>query len=185
MQSRNISRHLQTDYGLSLAGKKRKILTDIRASRLEQMVFDDENPEHAGHEDQAEREIMAMQLESRQRRDLALDHFNPRQELPRDITAERIVDQIPDFKPKVLELSLPGDDKARDQVQLVQDGRYNYIRQSTMYDNPEFHSSGEGRGDKGVPPNVGYSLGGTGGLHTNTLDDRAEKNGIPDNVASF
>ena len=90
MQSRNISRHLNTDYGLSLAGKKRKVLTDIQASRIEQMLFEDENPEHSAHEDEAEREIMAMQLQSRQRRDLAMDYFNPRQELPRDITAERI-----------------------------------------------------------------------------------------------
>ena len=186
MQSRNISRHLNTDYGLSLSGKKRKVLTNIQASRLEQMLFDDENPEHTAHEDEAEREIMALQLQSRERRDLALDYYNPRQELPRDITAERIVDQIPDFTPKVLDLSLPGDDKARDQVQLIQDARFNYIQQSNMFDNPDFHSSGEGRGDKGVRAPAGYSLGGSAaGIQTNMLEDDHEQQNSVENVQAF
>lgn len=179
MHSRNISRHLETDYGVSLAGAKRLKITDMFASRFDQSLFPEDEKGHGSHEDAAQDEIYAMQLQSRQRRDMAFDFYNPRQNLPNDLTSERIIDEIPDFKPQVIDLALPEDYKARDQVNLVQDARANFIAQSNMYDEPGFHSSGEGRGQHGLSPAEAYSLGGSAaGLQTNHMLD---EDGTPEN----
>ena len=119
MHSRNISRHLETDYGVPLSGAKKRKLTDLSASRLDQMLFQEEDEKsHGVQNDAAQTVIDGLQLQSRQRRDLALDFYNPREELPKDVAAERIIDQIPDFKPQIIDLSLPEDYKAHDQVRI-------------------------------------------------------------------
>jgi len=169
MYSRNISRHLETDYGVPLSGTKKQKLTDFSASRLDQMLFSEDEKGHDIFNDAASMVIDNLQLESRQRRDMALDFFNPRQELPKDVAAERIVDQIPDFAAQVIDLAVPGDYEAQDQVRLVQDARANFIQQSNLFDNPD---SREGGGARGISANDMYSLGGSAaGLKTDRLQD--------------
>ena len=124
--------------------------------------------------------------QSRQKRDLAMDFYNPREELSKDVTSERLIDQIPDFKPQVVDLSHSTDYQARDQVKLVQDARANFANQANMYDNPQFNSSGEGRGDRGMPAPDVYS-GSAAGLRTNRLveDEDGTQVANLDNVQAF
>lgn len=172
MTSRNISRHLKTDYGVPLHGLKRKKLTDFTASRLDQMIFPEDEKGHKVYDDAAQSVIDGLQLQSRQRRDLALDFYNPREELPKDVAAERIIDQIPDFKPYMLDLSLPEDYKPHDQVRLVQDARANFIVQSNLFDNPETRIPGVGDGARGRSAEEFYSQDvSAAGLVTNRLKD--------------
>ena len=172
MHSRNISRHLETDYGVSLAGMKRQKLTDFSASRFDQMLFPEDEKGHGIATDAAQTVIDSLQLQSRQRRDLALDFFNPREELPKDVAAERIIDQIPDFTPQILDLDHPDDYKAHDQVRLVQDARTNFMQQSNFFDNPDARLPGVGEEARGVPASELYSLDGSAaGLVTNRLQD--------------
>lgn len=186
MHSRNLSRHLEADYGVSLSGTKRKKVTDLFASRFDQMLFSEEEGKHDIYQDAAEKEIEGLQLQSRQRRDLALDFYNPREELPADVNSERIIDQIPDFQPQVIDLSVPSDYAARDQVKLVQDARANYILQLNDFDNPDFHSSGEDRGDSGLRAPEAYSLGGSAaGVQTNHLDEDGNKKDSVESVQAF
>jgi hypothetical protein len=185
MSSRNISRYLETDYGVSLAGLKRKQLTDFAGSRIEQLVFPDEETGHGVYNDAAENEIKSLQLQSRQKRDMALDFYNPKEELPHDVTAERIVDQIPDWKPQVVDLSRPGDYEAHEQVRLVQDARANYIRNSTMFDDPNFQPSGESDGARGVSATAGYDLGAAGIKTNHFVDEDGTPTGVVENVQAF
>ncbi len=172
MQSRNISRYLETDYGVPLHGLKRRKLTDFSASRFDQMLFPEDEKGHNIYNDAAQSVIDGLQLQSRQRRDLAMDFYNPREELPKDIAAERTIDQIPDFKPQILDLALPEDYKPHDQVRLVQDARANFIAQSNLFDNPETQIQGAGNGPRGIPASEFYSLGGSAaGLVTDRLKD--------------
>jgi hypothetical protein len=177
--------HLFSNYGDSLGKAKRAKLTDITSSRIDNLVFEDEKG-YEMYNDDAAAQLSNFQLQNRQRRDMAMDLANPREELPKDIVSERAIDQNPDFKPQVVDLSLPSDYKARDQVKLVQDGRANFILQSNMYDTPDFHSSGEGLGSGGVAAPQGYSLG-AAGLKTNRFtedQDGTQINSI-DNVQAF
>lgn len=172
MHSRNISRHLKTDYGVPLHGQKRKKLTDFTASRLDQMLFPEDAKAYDIYNDAAQSVIDNLQLQSRQRRDLALDFINPREELPKDVAAELMIDQAPDLKSYILDLALPEDYKPHDQVRLIQDARANFIVQSTLFDNPETQIPGVGDGARGRSAEEFYSLGGSAaGLVTDRLKD--------------
>ena len=78
MHSRNISRHLDTDYGVHLSGMKKRKLTDLSSAKLDQMLFEEDEKGHGIHNDAAQTVIDGLQLQSRQRRDLTLDFYNPR-----------------------------------------------------------------------------------------------------------
>lgn len=170
MHSRNISRHLETDYGVNLSGARREKLSDFFSSRFDQMLFPEEEQGHGVFNDAAEAEIDKLQLESRQRRDMALDFYNPREQLPKDVQAERTIEQIPDFRPLVIDLSRPEDYKSRAQVQLVQDARANFIQQSNVFDEPGFLPPEVSQGARGIPAADLDSLG-AAGLKTDRLHD--------------
>jgi hypothetical protein len=150
-----------------------------------QLVFPEDETSHGVHEDAAEGEIKNLQLQSRQRRDMALDFYNPREELPHDITAERIVDEIPDWKPQVIDLSRPDDYEAHEQVRLLQDARANYIKASTLFDDPNFQFSEESDGARGVSASAGYSRGAAGIKTNHWVDEDGTQPNSVENVQAF
>lgn len=69
-------------------------------------------------------------ITSRVERDMAIDHFNPEQQLPQFTRTE---EQIPDFRPQMLRMDAEGDGEAMDQVRLVQTGRANFVLEDGKY----------------------------------------------------
>lgn len=169
-------------------------ILDITASRFKQEIFRDEDNRHSRQEDYVEDQILQLQLDSRQKRDLLSDSVNPREEIPKDLLDEKNIDLIPNFNEVMVNMSLPGDDDVQDQVKLYTDSLKNYQQQRDAYssatgidpyNSEKDLSSGMMQSGKGTTSLAIYSYeGSAAGRMTNYLDEDGNRlNSIDSNVA--
>lgn len=103
------------------------------ANRLDSAIHQDDDTWVAPSNEQAEEQRKRYDYHWRINRDMATDRMNPRQELPKDVVSEQLIG-IPDLLDRpMLDLSLPEDYKAHDQVSLVQQSLMHHEMQNNLY----------------------------------------------------
>lgn len=107
--------------------------SDIATTRLEYDPLDQAKNLFGQSKDSADKMVQSMHMGRRIDLDMALDRFNPQERLP---ISKNMEDQVPDFKPTMLDLAAPEDYSAHDQVAQVQTARANFLREDLKYDNP-------------------------------------------------
>lgn len=107
--------------------------SDIRTTRVEYDPIHQTKNLFTGTRESADKMIQDLHLTRRIDLDMAMDRFNPKEQLPISANMEN---QIPDFRPRLLDVAAPGDYSAHDQVKMVQTGRANFIKEDLKYDDP-------------------------------------------------
>lgn len=183
---------LQMNYNGSYGKAEPDMLLNPLANRFETDIMGDELKQTvmAMHGD-GDSELRRFQLSSNQIRDMAIDAANPTEELPADFLSVMQAEIIPDFTPVMRDLGTPEDDKSHNQVALVQQGRLNYLRQQTLYDDPKVFESNLGKEDQTstMPMQASkfweYSAPSATGSITYHLDSDGNKLGMIENTVAF
>lgn len=160
-------------------------ILDITASRLQQQMFPSEDKNHSTQEDYVEDQILQLQLESRQKRDLMIDNVNPREEVAHNMQDEQLIDLIPNLREVMLDMSVAGDDTTQSHVRLYQDSLQNFQKQQNAFNTPsgvdpynseKDLSSGMFQSGKGASSAEVYSFeGNAAGKMMNYLDEDGER----------
>lgn len=177
-------------------GVKEKI-HDITADRFEQSFFPPEELYAKVASDFAGQYVTTVGLQSRERRDMAIDAANPTQKLPEDQVSATLMNTVPMFAwSHPPEANLPGDYKQHDQIRLYQDAFRNAYRQEQFFTNPKYHDtymdeqtefSRKDPANKGLASGQVYSMDGSAaGRITNFLGgERRDENYRENSVESM
>jgi len=117
----------------------REKIHDLVSNRFEQSFFPPEELYAKVANDQAGQYVTTLGLQSRIKRDMAIDSVNPTEKLPEDYVSAKLIDTVPMFgwsyPPDV---ALPQDYKAHDQVKLYQNAFFNAYRQENLFSDARF-----------------------------------------------
>lgn len=103
---------------------------DLKSAPKERMLFKNPDPEEA-NVGLSKTALASLPMSYATRRDITIDYMNPREEEPK---FGKYVDQIPAFDKGPPTLLRPYDDAARQQINLVVQGRSNFILEEGKYD---------------------------------------------------
>lgn len=167
-----------SNYGAGFGAAKKEAVMDISAHRLEQQIFPFDHSAEEFNKDGASSYITHAGLNSRLKRDLALDAKNPREEMEKSAADIRMIDAIPNLIAQQPDLSHPADYEAHDQVRLLQESRAHSTEQETMFtdpkamEKPQINTDRQGKASKGMSQLQIYSLDGSAaGIVSNHLTD--------------
>ena len=140
--------------------------------------------------------ITSKGLESRIKRDLAIDAQNPQEKLPEDAASALMINTVGPFSGSYPpDLSKPQDFELNDNVRMVQQAFLNASKQQQLYESPEvmndpsYNTDGLGKGnDPSTQTDVYQMDGSAAGRETNFLageheDESYRKNSIETMVA--
>lgn len=133
----------------------REKIHNITADRFDQSFFPIEDLYAKVANDYAGQYVTTMGLQSRIKRDMAIDAQNPREKLPEDMVSAKMMDIVPMFGwSHPPDLSTPEDFKQNDQVFLIQSAFLNAAKQEALYTDPNLFFKQDLNTDavgKGVP----------------------------------
>lgn len=123
---------------------------DLKSAPKERMLFKNPDPEEA-NVGISKMTLAALPMSYATRRDITIDYMNPREEQAK---YSKYVDQIPAFDKGPPTLLRPYDDAARQQINLVVQGRSNFILEEGKYDMTMQNADAMKRaaGSKVMPP---------------------------------
>lgn len=181
-----------SNYSGGYGSAKKDAIMDISGNRLDQQILPLDHSHADSFRDGASSYLMSNGLQSRMRRDLALDAKNPRQELPKSEADEKMIDLIPNQIDQMIPMSHPADFEASNNVLLLQQSRVHSTDQETMFTDPKalenknLHGDLPGRPNQGASQQEVYSFeGSAAGRQSNHLtdEDGAYLNSVESNLA--
>jgi hypothetical protein len=110
---------------------------DLGGNRINQQIFGFDLNHFSESATLATDYLTTRQLDGAMKRDLAMDIKNPRQELPKNQSDIRNIEEIPRWGVDQIMISTKEDFGVHDQVKLLQDSTVNYLAQENLFTDPE------------------------------------------------
>jgi hypothetical protein len=145
------------NYGGGYGAAKKESIYDLAADRIDQQIFPFDMQHFAEANNLATEYLTLRQLDGSMARDLAMDHKNPRQELPKNKSDLRNIEEIR-WAPDAMIVSSPMDYKAHDQVQLMHDANQNYMTQEGLFTDPKLSGEADSLSDHSAVSTRGEGL---------------------------
>jgi hypothetical protein len=179
--------------GAGIGEVNKEDLLNLSGNPLDQQIFGFDHNRLSNMKEGASSYTLTAGLQSRLRRDMAIDYQNPRQELPHNPSDESKVDEIKNLIAQQIDLAHPADFKAHDNVDLVKNSYLNSIAEENEFSDPKAMSreqlyyenpSQERRGRNALDfYGFGGSAAGRPTNHLDTDEDGAIVNSVESTVA--
>lgn len=136
---------------------------DFTADRFAQSFYPPEELYAKVANDFAGQYVTTLGLESRIKRDLAIEKTNPTHKLPEDQTSAMLINQVPMFGwTHPPDVSLPGDFEQHDQIKMFQQAFFNAYKEEQRFSDPKYfdtYSDPENPASKNDISNKGLASG--------------------------
>lgn len=147
------------NYGGGFGSAKKENIMNISASWIDQQIFPIDMAHMRTANDGASQFLTHRQYTGSQARDMAMDAKNPRQELPKNPSDVRNIEEIPQWDPQEIDMSTPMDYTAHDSVRMMQESsnyhsmQENLFTDSKLLDHPELNTDKVGNTVHGLAQN--------------------------------
>lgn len=145
----------------------KKAICDIKKDRFDQEMMPTKTMYNKLN-DYSSQYVTSMGLQTRIKRDMAIDAMNPQEKIPEDLVSAQMIDVVPPFAwSHPPDFSTPQDNELNDNVKLVQQAFLNAEKQSKLYEDPDsmknekYNTDKVGKGNEGMKQEQFYSMDGS------------------------